>query len=181
MIPIERLGTWICCMMLDFVGSVMSPLLIRTIVLSLCLVAVRQTSGAPIDFERDIQPILQAKCVNCHGTEEREGGLRLLGRRDILSRNDSGSVAVTPGKSTESELFRRVASSDETERMPPEGTPLNAEQIDLVKQWIDEGAVWPEGAKTTHWAYVPPQKAELPEVSDPQWIQNPIDAYVLAR
>ncbi|MCB9952579.1 MAG: PSD1 domain-containing protein [Planctomycetaceae bacterium] len=128
-----------------------------------------------------MQPILQAKCVNCHGTEEREGGLRLLGRRDILSRNDSGSVAVTPGKSTESELFRRVASSDETERMPPEGTPLNAEQIDLVKQWIDEGAVWPEGAKTTHWAYVPPQKAELPEVSDPQWIQNPIDAYVLAR
>src|SRR3954454_17970106 len=74
-------------------------------------------SPAKIDFERDVQPILAAKCVRCHGPQTAEAGLRLDGRKSALSLLESGNRAIVPGKPTESEIMRRVAA-DPSERMP---------------------------------------------------------------
>src|SRR5690606_28045982 len=79
------------------------------------------------------------------------------------------------------ELIRRITAG-EGERMPPEGEPLSAEQIDLLRRWIQAGAEWPaDESGPRHWAYVAPQRPPLPEVSRPEWVRNPIDAFVLSR
>ncbi|MCA9088853.1 MAG: PSD1 domain-containing protein [Planctomycetaceae bacterium] len=147
------------------------------------LTAAPLSAEQPVDFQRDIWPIFQARCHSCHGSTEREGGLRLLGRSDIVTRNDSGEPAVIPGESRHSELIRRVTSDDDSERMPPEGTRLNARQLDILNRWIDQGATWPEAALETHWAYVAPQRPELPivEGSWGTWARTPIDRFVAAR
>lgn len=136
--------------------------------------------ASAIEFSTDVLPILQARCESCHGSEEREGGLQFLSRQDLLNRNDSGEPAVIVGKPEVSELIRRVTSDDEFERMPPEGTALTPEQIETLKNWVSEGAKWPEGEKRpVHWAYVPPQRPEVPKVDNSGRVANPIDAFVL--
>ena len=113
-------------------------------------------SGA-IDFQRDIQPILAGHCTQCHGVDakERKGGLRLDERDSALRGGDSGEPALIPGQPLTSELLRRILSDDPSEQMPPPSakTPLNSRQIELLKQWITEGAVY-----AGHWAFQPPHK-----------------------
>ncbi|WP_231740651.1 PSD1 and planctomycete cytochrome C domain-containing protein [Thalassoglobus neptunius] len=133
----------------------------------------------PVDFDREIQPILQARCASCHGSEAREGGLRFLGRDDLFLRNDSGEPAIVAGEPSASELIRRI-EADEFERMPPEGPPLNEEQITLLKRWIQEGVSWPQSQKAPkHWAYVAPVRPDVPQVESGR-VANPIDAFVLS-
>ena len=100
-------------------------------------------SVEPLDFERDIRPLLQERCVACHGSTKQKGGLRLDAKRFALKGGDSGAVLIA-GKSADSELLKRVVSSDSDERMPPEGARLSAVQIERLKLWIDAGANWPE-------------------------------------
>jgi hypothetical protein len=131
-------------------------------------------SGA-IDFQRDIQPILAGHCTQCHGVDarERKGGLRLDEREGSLRGGESGEPALVPGEPLASELVRRILSDDPGEKMPPPSakTPLNSRQIELLKQWIAEGAVY-EG----HWAFQPPRKPAIPPGA-----QHPIDAFVSRR
>ena len=103
-----------------------------SLVLALSAGAVPQEGPRPVNFEDDIQPILQQRCSECHGLEAREGGLRLTGRDNLFVGNDSGEPAIVAGDSAASELIRRV-TADSDERMPPEGDPLTAEQIDTQK------------------------------------------------
>ncbi len=136
----------------------------------------------PIDFAADIAPLLQQKCLECHGEKEPEGGLRLTSRRQLLNRNDSGEPAVIAGRSLESELIRRVTAGED-ERMPPEGDPLSVTEVALLRRWIDEGAVWPENIsepKPKHWAYQSPRRPETPDVQRLEWVQNEVDAFVLS-
>ncbi|MEW4488462.1 PSD1 and planctomycete cytochrome C domain-containing protein [Thalassoglobus sp. JC818] len=136
-------------------------------------------TAKPVDFQRDIQPILQARCESCHGSEAREGGLRFLGRDDLFLRNDSGEPAIVAGEPSESELILRITAG-EFERMPPEGPPLKDDQIKLLKRWIQEGASWPQTVKAPkHWAYESPARPEIPLVESGR-IANPIDAFVLS-
>ena len=142
----------------------------------------RPVAGA-VDFTRDIQPILADKCVRCHGAETRKAGLRLDLRSDALQGGDEGPVLV-PGKSSISKLFLKITENDPAKRMPREDDPLSPEQIATVRQWIDEGASWPEvesskSSKSGHWAFQPIERPELPKSSRP--VPNPIDAFVLAR
>ncbi len=135
----------------------------------------------PIDFNRDVQPILQARCESCHGSEEREGGLRFLTRKDLLNRNDSGEPAVIVGDASKSELIRRI-KADESERMPPEGTSLTSAEIETLKRWVQQGAKWPEGeTPPKHWAYIRPQRAPVPETQNLGRTSNPIDHFVLKQ
>ncbi len=130
----------------------------------------------PVDYQRDVQPILAEYCAHCHGVDEatREGGLRLDTREAALRGGDSESSAIVPGKPDESELIRRVTCQDDDEVMPPaeQDKRLNAEQIELLKRWITEGANY-----SAHWAFVPPSKVTLP-ASGPT---HPVDAIVEAR
>ncbi|MCH8043684.1 MAG: PSD1 domain-containing protein [Planctomycetes bacterium] len=138
-----------------------------------------------VDFERQILPIFRARCFECHGPKEQEARLRLDVRRIVFSGGETGP-AVTPGDSAGSLLIKRVLAKDEDERMPPEGKPLSADEIALVRAWIDAGAKWPKGVGATiaekrHWAYVKPTRPALPTVKDTAWPQNAIDRFVLAR
>src|SRR5262249_38351185 len=91
---------------------------------------------------------------------------------------EAGSRVAVSGKPDESELFRRITSDDENERMPPpkSGRKLTPPQIELLRRWIAEGAKW-----EPHWAYVAPKRPAQPEVKHSAWLRNPIDAFILAR
>ena len=102
-------------------------------------VSIRQTK---VDFERDIRPLLHARCVECHGAAKRQSGLRLDHKVAALKGGVSGPVIV-PGSSATSELIRRVSSADEDEMMPPTGNRLTPREIALLKAWIDAGAPLP--------------------------------------
>ncbi len=139
-----------------------------------------------IDFARDVFPILEARCVSCHGPDEQEGQLRLDAKVAVFQGGVSGSL-LTMGMGKESLLYQRIAGIGDDDRMPLDDEPLSAEQIELIRRWIDEGAAWPEGIGANvmsfdkHWAYVAPARPISPKVADSSWVRSPIDAFVLAR
>src|SRR5262245_18644502 len=141
-----------------------------------------------IDFNRDIQPIFQARCLRCHGPAKQKGGLRLDSRAAAIQGSDSG-VVLLPGKSGASRLIHLVGGLDTDTRMPPTGAPLTSTEIGRLRAWIDQGAKWPEektGATTVpvrskHWAFQQPKRPALPRVTRPHWCRNEIDAFILAR
>jgi hypothetical protein len=97
-----------------------------------------------VDFFRDIQPILETKCLDCHKGAKVKGGLRLESLADAMKGGKEEGPAITPHRPQDSALLKRVMSESEDEIMPPKGNPLNAEQIAKLTKWIGEGAVWPE-------------------------------------
>ena len=122
----------------------------------------------------------------CHGEKVQMGGLRLDSKKLALDGGLSGKT-IRPGNAAESSLYQRIAGIGEQVRMPMGKDPLPADQIQIVRAWIDQGADWPDGVGTAsaeikkHWAYVPPKRSELPKVSNASWVANPIDRFVLAR
>ena len=128
-----------------------------------------------VDFNAEIRPVLNEKCLKCHGGVKRNGGLSLLSRDDALQGGDSGLATLVPGKVGESELFRRIIAQDPEVRMPLEMAPLSVNEIKLFKNWIKQGANW-----ETHWAYIPPSKPELPNPNLSSWCRNEIDWFILA-
>ena len=133
-------------------------------------------SPDPIDFARQIQPILAKRCYACHGPETAEGGLRLNQQELAFKKLESGKQAVVPNDPAQSELIRRILSQDEGEQMPPEGPRLTESQIELIQKWIDQGAPWKE-----HWAFIAPVAVTPPQVKNSTWITNPIDAFILKK
>src|SRR5213592_4076046 len=133
-----------------------------------------------IDFNRDIRPILSDHCYACHGPDEnkRKAGLRLDREEDAFKALKSGERAIVPGDLTKSTLAQRLTSHDPDEVMPPpkEGKPLRAEQIELLRRWVKEGANW-----KNHWSFIPPERPILPQVSDRNWPRNEIDYFILER
>ena len=161
----------------------MKPLTrVFVMVASLAAAPVLSADGK-LDFARDIRPILSANCFKCHGPDDRQRQAELrLDTKDAAFADRDGHFALVAGKPDASELWKRIASADPDERMPPadSGKTLTEAQIALIRKWIDEGAVW-----SSHWAFVAPQRPALPAAGDPAaaqaWIRNPIDAFVLAR
>ncbi len=130
----------------------------------------------PISFDRDVRPILSDSCFSCHGPDEKQRKARL--RFDTKDGAFAKQGVIVAGKSSESRLYKRIASSDPNTVMPPvaSGHKLTPQQIETVKRWIDDGANW-----TEHWAFIAPQRPELPSVKDATWVRNPIDNFILAR
>src|SRR5262249_37750942 len=131
-----------------------------------------------VDFSRDILPVLSDNCFQCHGPDEkaRKGKLRLDTKEGAFRIKD-GKTMIVPGKSPESELFRRIATKDPDDLMPPPESnhKLTPRQITLIRQWIDEGAPWGR-----HWAFDPIRPPKPPRVKNPRWPVNDIDRFVLA-
>ena len=144
------------------------------------LLAGATLQADPVRFSRDILPLLSDNCFGCHGPAEtgRKGGLRLDLRGGALGIGKSGAPAIISGDSTRSEVIRRLLTTDPDEVMPPprSNRKLTPDQIELLRRWIDEGAVWGK-----HWAYEPPVRPALPTPSLDSGIRNPIDAFVHAR
>ena len=132
--------------------------------------------AANVDFSRDIQPILAKRCFACHGPAEQQSGLAFHERSLATSKAESGQAAILPGNPGESGLIQRVTSTDESLRMPPEGEPLSPREQSLLSKWIADGADY-----APHWAFVAPRRPEPPEIQRPEWAQNPVDNFVLAR
>lgn len=137
-----------------------------------------------IDYVRQVKPILESRCYACHGALKQEAGLRVDTAAAIIAGGDSGA-AITPSDSSASLLLARIASTDEFERMPPEGEPLTAEQIQLIRAWITQGATapsdeQPEQDPRDHWAFRVPVRPATPTVANSAWVRNPIDAYIAA-
>jgi len=144
--------------------------------------AARAAETKPIDFKRDVQPIFESRCAECHGEKKDKGGVRFDRRSTVFQGGDSGKPLVVPGKSAESLLLRKVTSDDPDDRMPQKGDRLTEAQIATLRTWIDQGAPWPEdGGTRKHWAYVKPSRPALPKVSNPKWCRNDLDRFVLAR
>jgi mono/diheme cytochrome c family protein len=140
----------------------------------------------PVDFVRDIEPILARHCYDCHGPDLQEGRLRLDARQIVFKGGHAGP-AVIPGKSADSPLVQRIAGLGDEPRMPLDADPLSDEQIARIRAWIDSGAAWPEGVGAqidsldVHWAYEKPVRPAVPAVKDGAWIRTPIDAFILER
>lgn len=133
-----------------------------------------------VDFGRQIRPLLAEKCFSCHGLDEehRQTEMRLDTKDGLFGESDSGGFAVVPGDAAKSVAYQRLVSEDEYERMPPDDyeKPLSKEEIELVKRWIEQGAVWQQ-----HWSLIAPERPPVPEVSDTAWPKNEIDRFILAR
>jgi hypothetical protein len=140
---------------------------------------IEARAGRPVDFDREIRPILSEHCYPCHGPDKnaRKSDLR-LDRKEDAFRERSGIAAIVPAKAEESELIRRITTDDPDEVMPPPKFKkrLSAQQIDGLRRWIAEGAKW-EG----HWSYSLPASVPTPSVKDRHWPRNPIDHLILAR
>jgi mono/diheme cytochrome c family protein len=142
------------------------------------------SAQAAIDFERDIRPLLHARCSECHGATKPKAGLR-------FDQKASAMKVITPGKSSESELIRRITSTDKLEMMPPTGERLTPREIALLKAWIDAGAHWPQTETTVAeakradknwWSLQPLKNVEPPTIRNPQSaIRNPIDHFIRAK
>lgn len=152
------------------------------------LAGVCSLNAASVDFVRDIQPIFTSRCTDCHGSFKQESALRLDSKENAFKGGYHGA-AIVPGDSAKSVLFQVItATHKEVDPMPKKGERLTAEQITLIKQWIDQGAVWPESASVKlasagqdHWAFKTPVKPELPKVKNTRWVANPIDRFVMAK
>jgi hypothetical protein len=142
-----------------------------------------------VDFLKDVQPILRTHCYECHSGENEEGGLTLAIRQRVLEGGDTGS-AVIKGDSANSPLIHRVAALEKDEAMPPGDDRLSAEQVGILRAWIDQGLAWPQGAEIldprldraqNHWAFQPLHDTPAPSVKNADWCRTPIDRFILAR
>ena len=151
--------------------------MIRRIALSIVLTAGATASAAnpAIEYNRDIRPILAEACFKCHGPDSasRQADLR-LDQRDAAM----GMTAIVPGKPGESELIRRIFSTDAMEAMPPkeQQRQLTVSEKELLKSWIASGAEY-----QPHWSFIAPKRPMPPTVKTAAWVRNPIDNFVLAR
>lgn len=148
----------------------------RSIWLSLGLSLIPAVASAQtVDFARQLQPILEAKCLSCHNPNNSKGDLSLAEAKDVL---DAERSLIVPGRALESDLYMAVITEDPDERpaMPQKGDPLSDSEAKLLRQWIEQGAQWPDGlvlhepskADKSWWAYQPLQLGG----------HNSIDAYI---
>jgi hypothetical protein len=131
-----------------------------------CFISFFTTSAFSVDFVRDVRPIFERHCYECHGAEKQKNDYRLDIKTAALTGGQDHAPNIIAGKSAESPLFRFVSGADKKNSMPPK-TKLSSTEIDLLKRWIDEGAVWPEGVDIAQvedrldwWSFKPIQAHE---------------------
>src|ERR1041385_2367748 len=140
----------------------------------------------PIDFTKEVQPIFEATCWNCHGPRKEESSFRLDQREAALKGGERGGDIV-PGRSSESLLIHAVSGLHDELKMPKKGEKLTPEQVGILRAWIDQGAKMPEKIvfgkdPGNHWAFKAPVKPSVPTIRNPKSeIRNAIDAFVRAR
>lgn len=136
-----------------------------TLALVLLLTFARSVTAAPVDFNRDIRPILAEQCLTCHGPDDQQRKAKL--RLDV----------PTAARAVRTELLERI-SADDDRRMPPPktGKRLTPRQIELLRLWVEQGLPWSE-----HWAFQTPRRPAVPVVRQATWVRSPIDSFILAR
>ncbi len=152
--------------------------------------AAPQAVAEPVDFVRDVRPLLERSCYACHGEEEQHSGLRLDIKQAAFAGGDFYGASIVAGQPAASPLWQFVADPDADMQMPPEGEaePLTEAEAKTLAQWIREGAVWPDGIdahvlaeREEHWAFAAPRLTRLPQPAASQWAKNPLDLFILQR
>ena len=142
--------------------------------------AAERAASVPIEFNRDVRPLLSDTCFQCHGPDQakRKADLRL--DLEASAKAKLGDhFAIVPGQPAKSELIRRITTNDPDDRMPPpkSGRQLTAPQIEVLRRWIEQGAKW-----QAHWAFIAPRRPAVPEAQSTKLkAQNPIDHFIHAR
>ena len=146
-------------------------------VLSIALIVSARTFAAPVDFVRDVRPLFEKRCYECHGEKKQKSGLRLDVKSVAFKGGDKHAPDILPGSAAKSPLIHFITSADEDEIMPPKGK-LSPAEIETLTRWINEGAVWPDGVdlakledRTDHWSFKPLGKPSL----------HSIDAFIDAK
>ncbi len=137
-----------------------------------------------IDFAKDVAPIFQDHCVECHDARKQRSSFRLDVRSAAMRGGENFSPAIVPDKSADSPLLRIVSGKEDGFRMPPKGDLLSAEQIGVIKAWIDQGAHWPDALSgeqaSQHWAFQPVQRSVVPHPGTIS-VRSPIDAFLFEK
>ena len=147
-----------------------------TMTAALILLSGMATAAEPVQFNRDIRPILADRCFTCHGPDKDQLQAELrLDLVDSATAERDGKPAIVPGKPEQSEVLRRLLTDDEEMRMPPadSGKPLSKQEIALLTNWIAQGAEYQR-----HWSLIPPQRPAIPQTQDGA---SAIDQFILAR
>jgi mono/diheme cytochrome c family protein len=158
----------------------------RPLSLPLLAALLAPSAAQAVDYVTEVRPILAKSCYSCHGPDRQRGGLRLDDKKRALAGGDTGA-AIVPGKSADSLLVRYVAGLEPKRVMPPKGERLPAEQVAVLRAWIDAGAKWPDGAdggaEALWWSLRPLVKPRLPTLTaaDAQWARTPVDAFVIGK
>ncbi len=146
-----------------------------------------RTTAAPLDFVRDVRPILQKHCYSCHGRKQQKSGLRLDIKSEAFRGGDSYGPSIIAGKALDSPLVQFVSGEDADLKMPPEGAGLSAAEITRLTKWVDDGANWPDGVdlanledRSDHWSFKPVTVSDRPAVRDEKWPRNDVDHFILA-
>lgn len=169
-------------------ATVLSP--VFRCVLLLCLTAAAVPAvAAPVDFMREVRPIFEKHCYECHGSEKQKNNFRLDNRQEAFTSGDDHAPNLVAGKSAASPLFHFVSGSDPKLRMPPkEKEPLSTDEVATLKRWIEEGAVWPESARPPTladrldwWSFKPLVRPEVPRTPEGFRVRNAVDSFVAAK
>ncbi|MEX0883895.1 MAG: DUF1549 domain-containing protein, partial [Cyclobacteriaceae bacterium] len=131
----------------------------------------------PISYNRDIRPIVNQKCITCHGGVKQSGGFSLLFEEEAKGPTESEHPAIIPENAKDSEMFKRLTHHDPEVRMPLGKAPLSEEEVALIRDWIDQGAEWED-----HWAYLPPNpEIDVPDPSNDPRVRNEIDRFIFSK
>jgi hypothetical protein len=137
------------------------------VVLTLVIADACLLRSDSVDFNTQVKPIINRRCITCHGGVRAKGGFSLLFREDAFAKTTSGKPAIIPGDPDHSEMIRRLTLKDPEERMPYKHEPLTSDEVDILKRWVREGAPWGQ-----HWAYVPVAAPADPSVGIDHYIRE---------
>jgi len=161
-------------------------MLLRNFTALAALVVASSLPAAPVDYVKDVKPILAQHCYRCHGASQQKSGLRADTAAFLRTGGDSGPSLVA-GKAEDSLLIKTVLGAhDDIAQMPYKKPPLSAEKIAVLRAWIEAGAVAPateEPEKNIHWAFVAPVRIDPPKAkaAPADWVRHPVDAFILAQ
>lgn len=160
-------------------------LLISVILVAALFATTGLISHKQVDYNTEVKPLFNKKCISCHGGVKKESGFSLLFRSEALEKGESGNYAIIPGDPDKSEMIRRLTSNDPEERMPYQHAPLSSSEINMLRQWVKEGAHW-----GNHWSYVAVQPVPVPSANSGfwgflsgknEWVNNEVDHFILDK
>jgi Protein of unknown function (DUF1553)/Protein of unknown function (DUF1549)/Planctomycete cytochrome C len=147
-----------------------------------------ELQATPIDFARDVRPILERHCYSCHGADQQKSGLRLDIKSEAFKGGDGYGPSIIAGRPDESPLIQFISQEDADLQMPPKDERLSEEDVAVLIQWVHEGAHWPDGidlAKQVdlhdHWSFHRVQNHPRPRPRNEAWTRNEIDCFILDK